>query len=288
MLGGAATHFALAASLYDRVSVVGSRGRGLRRGRAGGAADARDRHARRRADRGRADVLLARRVRLGPQRAPHARHAAERVRRLRAEAVAVRRAPATPVFLANIQPQLQREVLDQCPDAAFVALDSMDLWIETERDALLDVIGDVDCVILNDAELRQLTGTPSVVGGGPRRSSTLGPDVVVAKQGEYGAVLVTADDVLRPARVSARARRRPHRRRRHVRGRLRRLPRAPARSIRRGAAPRDRARHRARVVQRRGVRHRADARRDASRTSRARVHDLQRFTRFDPDVMEIA
>jgi sugar/nucleoside kinase (ribokinase family) len=103
------------------------------------------------------------------------------------------------LFLANIQPELQRDVRAQLPDARFVALDSMNLWIEIARDQLAAAIGEVDCVILNDAELRQLTEKPNLVsaareilswsaGGHP------GPSVVVAKQGEYGAALITAED----------------------------------------------------------------------------------------------
>jgi len=95
------------------------------------------------------------------------------------------------LFLANIQPDLQRRVLDQC-DARFVALDSMNLWIDVARDALVDVIRRVDCVILNDAELRQLTAKANLVSAA-REVLAWGPSVVVAKQGEYGAALLTAD-----------------------------------------------------------------------------------------------
>jgi sugar/nucleoside kinase (ribokinase family) len=95
------------------------------------------------------------------------------------------------LFLANIQPALQRDVLEQCDKARFVALDSMNLWIEIARDDLVAVIERVDCLILNDAELRQLTGEPSVVSAA-RRVLDWGPSVVVAKQGEYGAALITA------------------------------------------------------------------------------------------------
>jgi len=105
------------------------------------------------------------------------------------------------LFLANIQPDLQREVRAQLPGARFVALDSMNLWIDIARDSLVAAISEVDCVILNDAELRQLTGKPNLVAaareiltwspqaGSPGR----GPSVVVAKQGEYGAALVTRE-----------------------------------------------------------------------------------------------
>lgn len=93
------------------------------------------------------------------------------------------------LFLANIQPDLQREVREQS-DARFVALDSMNLWIETARDSLLKTIEGVDCVLLNDAEIRQLTRKPNLVAAA-KELRALGPKVVVAKQGEYGAALLT-------------------------------------------------------------------------------------------------
>ena len=96
------------------------------------------------------------------------------------------------LFLANIQPDLQRDVRAQLPDARFVALDSMNLWIDIARDSLVAAIENVDCVILNDAELRQLTVKPNLISAA-REVLSWGPSVVVAKQGEYGAALVTRD-----------------------------------------------------------------------------------------------
>jgi sugar/nucleoside kinase (ribokinase family) len=96
------------------------------------------------------------------------------------------------LFLANIQPDLQREVRAQLPDAKFVALDSMNLWIEIARDSLVQAIESVDCVILNDAELRQLTGKPNLFMAA-REVLSWGPRAVVAKQGEYGAALITPE-----------------------------------------------------------------------------------------------
>ena len=61
------------------------------------------------------------------------------------------------VFLANIQPDLQRQVRAQCAGARFVALDSMNFWIESARDSLIETISGVDCILFNDAELKQLT-----------------------------------------------------------------------------------------------------------------------------------
>ena len=104
------------------------------------------------------------------------------------------------LFLANIQPDLQREVRAQMPDAKFVALDSMNLWIEIARDSLVRAISEVDCLILNDAELRQLTGRPNLLSAArevlswkPPEAALRGPSVVVAKQGEYGAALITRE-----------------------------------------------------------------------------------------------
>ncbi|HXP37119.1 MAG TPA: PfkB family carbohydrate kinase [Solirubrobacteraceae bacterium] len=99
------------------------------------------------------------------------------------------------LFLANIQPDLQLDVRRQLPDASFVALDSMNLWIDIARDALVSAIESVDCLILNDAELRQLTGKPNLVSAA-REILSWGPPaprVIVAKQGEYGAALITRE-----------------------------------------------------------------------------------------------
>jgi sugar/nucleoside kinase (ribokinase family) len=96
------------------------------------------------------------------------------------------------LFLANIQPDLQRQVREQCRDARFVALDSMNLWIETARDSLIETIRGVDCLLLNDAELRELTREPNFVRAA-RKILEWGPRVVVAKQGEYGAAMFTEE-----------------------------------------------------------------------------------------------
>jgi sugar/nucleoside kinase (ribokinase family) len=96
------------------------------------------------------------------------------------------------LFLANIVPALQASVLDQCTGPRWTALDSMNLWIDIARDDLVAVIERVDCVILNDAEIRQLTGKPSIVKAA-RELLSWGPSAVVAKHGEYGASLVTED-----------------------------------------------------------------------------------------------
>ena len=96
------------------------------------------------------------------------------------------------LFLANIVPDLQIGVREQCDKARFVALDSMDLWMNIARDSLDRAIRMVDCVILNDEELEQLTGKPNVLTAA-REVLSWGPTAVVAKLGKYGAALVTAD-----------------------------------------------------------------------------------------------
>jgi len=97
------------------------------------------------------------------------------------------------LFLANILPGLQRNVRRQCERAKWVALDSMDLWINIAREALIDAISEVDCVILNDAEVELFTGEREVVAGA-RRIMERGPSTMVVKLGKYGAALVTPED----------------------------------------------------------------------------------------------
>lgn len=98
---------------------------------------------------------------------------------------------ADTLFLANIQPDLQRQVRSQCA-AGFSGLDSMNLWIETAKDSLHAAIAEVDCLVVNDAEIRQLTGESNLARAA-RRVMDLGPRAVVAKQGEYGAALFTRE-----------------------------------------------------------------------------------------------
>ena len=97
------------------------------------------------------------------------------------------------VFLGNIQPDLQREVREQVPDAELVALDTMNLWIDTTRDSLLRTIAGVDVVIINDLEARQLTGLPNLIKAA-RELLSWGPKALIVKRGEYGAALFTRDN----------------------------------------------------------------------------------------------
>jgi sugar/nucleoside kinase (ribokinase family) len=95
------------------------------------------------------------------------------------------------LFLANIQPGLQREVREQV-DARFVAMDTMNYWIESSRDELLKTIAVVDALIINDAEARELAQEPNLIRAA-RKILTLGPSMLVVKRGEYGAAFFTRD-----------------------------------------------------------------------------------------------
>jgi cytidine kinase len=99
---------------------------------------------------------------------------------------------ADTLFLANIQPDLQREVREQCGAAKFVAMDSMNLWIDIAHDSLIQTIALVDCLVLNDSELEQLTDEPNLIRAA-RKALDLGPRVIIAKQGEYGSAMITRD-----------------------------------------------------------------------------------------------
>ncbi|MDX6609268.1 MAG: hypothetical protein QOF85_1193 [Solirubrobacterales bacterium] len=96
---------------------------------------------------------------------------------------------ADTLFLANIQPDLQRQVRAQCA-AGFSGLDSMNLWIEIAKDSLEAAIAEVDCLVVNDAEIRMLTGETNLAKAA-RAVMAMGPRAVVAKRGEYGAALFT-------------------------------------------------------------------------------------------------
>ncbi|MDH3492547.1 MAG: PfkB family carbohydrate kinase [Acidobacteriota bacterium] len=93
------------------------------------------------------------------------------------------------LFLANIVPMIQKGVREQS-NAEFVAMDTMNFWIDSMKDAVIDTINVVDCVIINDAEARQIANEPNVIKAA-RTILDLGPRAVVIKRGEYGAALFT-------------------------------------------------------------------------------------------------
>lgn len=98
------------------------------------------------------------------------------------------------VFLANIHPALQLEVLGQVEQPRLVALDSMNLWISTARDSLTMALARVDMVTLNDSEAREYAGTHNLFVAA-RRLLELGPRAVVVKKGEHGALLIWPEGV---------------------------------------------------------------------------------------------
>jgi sugar/nucleoside kinase (ribokinase family) len=192
MLGGAATHFALAASFFDHVRIVGPVGDDFGDaelevlGARGSSIDDVERVTGGKTFfwKGEYDWDLNTRETLDTQLNVFEHFEPKLSEESRACDV---------LFLANIQPQLQLDVREQCAGAKFVALDSMNLWIETSRDQLIEVIRRVDCLVLNDEELRQLTRRPNLVAAA-RELLTYGPRIIVAKQGEYGSALITADE----------------------------------------------------------------------------------------------
>jgi sugar/nucleoside kinase (ribokinase family) len=101
------------------------------------------------------------------------------------------RAP-TILFLGNLQPSVQADVLAQTPAARLRALDTMNFWIASARGALTDVLRQVDIVIMAEEEVRQYAGVPSLRQSA-RAILALGPRVVVIKQGSYGAILLDGD-----------------------------------------------------------------------------------------------
>lgn len=96
------------------------------------------------------------------------------------------------LFLANILPMLQKQVREQCPDAKFVAMDTMNFWITSMKEAVIDTIKVVDCVIINDAEARQLTEEPNIHKAA-KQILDYGLKALVIKRGEYGATLFTKE-----------------------------------------------------------------------------------------------
>jgi sugar/nucleoside kinase (ribokinase family) len=190
MLGGSAVHFALAASFFTEVRVVGPVGDDF------GTAEL--------------EILSARGINCDDiehvdggrtffwrghydhdMNVAHTEETQLNVFADFAPSLSPAAAASETLFLGNIQPDLQRGVRRQSP-AGFAGLDSMNLWIETARDSLIAAIAEVDCLLLNDAELRMLTEEPNLARAA-RVAMSLGPSAVVAKRGEYGAMLFTEE-----------------------------------------------------------------------------------------------
>jgi len=98
------------------------------------------------------------------------------------------------LFLANIHPELQMDVLHQTERPRLVALDTMNLWIDIKRDELARAFSEVDLVVINEAEVRQFTKEANLVKGA-RSILAVGPKTLVVKRGEYGVLMVTNDAI---------------------------------------------------------------------------------------------
>ncbi len=98
------------------------------------------------------------------------------------------------VFLANTHPDLQRDLLGQLDGPELVVCDTMNLWIDTERDSLIRTLSMVHGVVINDAEARSLAESVNLVTAA-RRILEWGPKFIIIKKGEHGAMLVTPEAV---------------------------------------------------------------------------------------------
>ena len=92
------------------------------------------------------------------------------------------------VFLANIDPELQLEVLQQVEKPKLIACDTMNFWIEGKRDALVHTLGHVDILVINESEVRQLAEEANLVKAA-RQVLAMGPKTLVVKRGEYGVLV---------------------------------------------------------------------------------------------------
>lgn len=98
------------------------------------------------------------------------------------------------IFLGNIDPELQLDVLDQVHSPRLVACDTMNYWIESKREALLRLLQRVDMLLVNDSEARELTGDYNILRAA-RWIQDHGPSIVVVKKGEHGAMLFNREVV---------------------------------------------------------------------------------------------
>lgn len=98
------------------------------------------------------------------------------------------------VFLANIDPELQSKVIDQCEKLKWLALDTMNFWIDGKREELRKTISRVNMVVINEAEARDLAGASNLVKAA-KIIQSWGPSTLVIKRGEYGALLFFEDKI---------------------------------------------------------------------------------------------
>ncbi|MFN3240436.1 MAG: PfkB family carbohydrate kinase [Planctomycetota bacterium] len=182
-LGGSSTYFGLAARLFTPVRLVSVIGE-----------DFPDEHRKLLADRG--ICLDGLEVKEGKTFAWHGRYSADMNDR---ETIDVQLntfgdfEPKVPehyrdtpfVFLANGAPATQLSVVEQMKDPKFVVADTMDLWIDIAKDGLLTLLKRIDGIILNDSEVKQLTGKSNLIAAG-KATLELGPKLVIVKKGEHG------------------------------------------------------------------------------------------------------
>ena len=95
-------------------------------------------------------------------------------------------------FLGNIDPDMQEDILAQVENPKMVAMDTIALWIETKGDTLLKTLEKVDVFFANDEEVKMLTGEKNLIKAG-KKLLRFGPNLVVAKKGEHGALIIGQD-----------------------------------------------------------------------------------------------
>tara|TARA_Y100000310_G_scaffold139131_1_gene138363 strand:+ start:18170 stop:19069 length:900 start_codon:yes stop_codon:yes gene_type:complete len=92
------------------------------------------------------------------------------------------------IFLANIDPDIQNSIIEQVKNPQLIVMDTMNFWIDSKKEPLLNVIKKVDVFILNEGEARQLFDTPNLVTAA-NKALELGPKTVIIKKGEHGAIM---------------------------------------------------------------------------------------------------
>lgn len=98
------------------------------------------------------------------------------------------------VALGNIEPSLQQKVLEQVTDPRLVVMDTMNFWIEGTPDALKKTLKGVDLLVINDSEARELADEPNLITAA-EKVRAMGPDSLIIKKGEHGALLFTGDEI---------------------------------------------------------------------------------------------
>jgi sugar/nucleoside kinase (ribokinase family) len=191
-LGGAATYFAVAASYFTPVQVVAVVGE-----------DYTDEHrevfAGRGVDTAGIEVAAGRTFRWGGEYSWNLNERETLFTELNVFEEFSPRLPATYrgapyVFLANIAPELQLDVLDQIESPRLVAMDTMNFWIEGSLEALKRTLSRVDILVINDEEARELAGEYNLVHAAAAIGA-MGPRAVVIKRGEHGATAFLGDEI---------------------------------------------------------------------------------------------